>query len=233
MTFDKLSGPEQSQPEHEQHAQNRQQLSFIQRELIEFRPDIVDGGLREAVTEWLLDVQDARAQDPQEHISSTLSDIRRQYPMFRTRKHRDGTEAFPDACEDCEHYGIACPVLTDNDQIQRRERIMDNSETANELRRRLRDYAIDNGCLVMQEALSEVSESHEPLLKRGQLLLMAVEERVLFDNESEAIARAIAGDKTLDTADGLLNAELDFDALEEHGIDADGEENGVSLEGEI
>ncbi|ELZ96583.1 hypothetical protein [Haloferax sulfurifontis] len=225
MPIDTNVGSPNSRPDHEQHKRQQQRLSHIEEELLDMRPDIHDEDLRRAISKWLLIATRARAGDAEEHVSSLLAEIRRNNPMYRTREYDSGDACFPDRCKDCEHYGVACPVVTDNDQIDRRERIMETADSQSELRRRLRDYAIDNGCVVLQEELTDISETVQPLVEHGQLLLMAAQDVVFFQDESEAVARARAAKETLedlsvgsdaaDNLDDLDDLESQLEAAEE------------------
>lgn len=195
------TGADEAPAREQADRSNREQLAFIRTELSQLRADIRDDELREAVTEWLLRAQDVPAADTDDYVSSKLARLRRDHAMYVQPGHGDAEEAFPDACKGCPHYGTACPIVTDNTQITRRERIMDEATSAKDLRNSLRDYAIDNHCSVLLDVIRDLSEHHEPLLKRGQALLMAVEESVLFEND-EAVDRL--KDQLESLADGTL-----------------------------
>jgi len=185
-----------SNPEHDQRVAQRQQLPHLLAELTDMRADITDkdGGeaLRAKVTNWILRAQKAPSSNSADQISNVLASIRKEHAMYRKPRETDASAAFPDECKDCEHYGIACPVLTDNDQIKRRQQILDSTSTSNERRHKLQEYAIDNSCVVLQRELSETKSQLEPLINEGRQLLMAVEERVLYRNDSETVSRALA-----------------------------------------
>lgn len=204
-----------SQTDSTERTDTREQLRYVRRELMEYRPDIVDDELRAEVSSILVELNRLTAASTEDHIMNVLASIKVNHPMYRTEKHQDGTTAFPDKCRGCEHYGVRCPVIKDRGQRRRRERIMSDSSSEDELRRRLRDYAIDNDCRVIIESLEEVGETITPLLRRASLLLMAVEERVLYRNaEAQADAllshyREVAGDRTVEipSVDGGVGSE--------------------------
>jgi hypothetical protein len=215
----------------------REELRRVRQELTELRPDILDDELRGEVTSVLVELNQLTSASTEDHIMNVLASLKVNHPMYRTEKHQDGTTAFPDKCRGCEHYGVRCPVIKDRGQRRRRERIMSESGSEDELRRRLRDYAIDNDCRVIIESLEEVGETMTPLLRRASLLLMAVEERVLFtDAEEHADAilshyREIAGDRSVEIPsvdDPELPPESDADAVEHDANSAGVESNGAT-----
>lgn len=210
MNFDVAVGASNSLPDHEQEADRRRRFTYLKRELSEYRPDIPEADLRDQVTSWLVLAETVAVDSGREHVDSELSALRKDYPMYRTRRHESGVTAFPDRCEGCEHYGIACPVLTDNDMIAWRHRIQETAEDPETYRREMREYATESGCQVIHDALDVIEQKHDPLLQYGQLLLMQVEERILFDDESEAVTRALANMELGDVARDL-NLDLDGD----------------------
>lgn len=204
--------------EAEALSSRRQQLDYIRQELLKYRPDLVsDDGLREAVSSWLVDASEVPTATAREYISSELTDIRREYQMRISTDVSDPAEAFPDACRDCRHYGTACPVLTDPSQVDRRKRIMDSTKDPDELRYELREYAVDNSCDVLLDRLEHLRQDYGPLLRRGQLLLMDVEDELLLDDESEAVKRAMANEEALE---GAVSPET----LEELKAEAEGDD---------
>jgi hypothetical protein len=202
---------------------NRERLARVRQELLEYRPDILNDELRHAVTMWLLASSDIPTADTEDYITSTLMRLRDGNAMYEQATHSDGSEAFPDICEGCPHYGIRCPVITDVDERKRRERIMNRAGSSKELRREMKEYAIDNECQVLLNVIDELSESVEPLLASGRKLLMAVEESVLFtenDTEVAAILDAIDSLEDLDTANADLTdlaATADLERAAEDG----------------
>lgn len=208
--FDTHDPPNSAQTDHEELADDRQNLDYIVSELTRYRPDITRTGLKEAVTEWLLAARDMPAGSTREHVTDRLAEIKSRYPMYREPGLESVEDAYPEDCEDCTHRqrGHSCPVLTHNDQIRRRERIMETTSEPSRLRRRLRDLAIDNGCVVLQDTLQELKQDYEPLLKRGQLLLAIVEDMTLYQEESEAVRRSLAAEEL-----GVSPDDVDLDAL--------------------
>ena len=173
-------------------AEQRQDLSYIRSELVRYRADTMDEGLRAALTEWLIAARELPAASTREHVASELAAVRDGNEMYRQPSMTDGADAFPDRCSDCEHYGEVCPVLARNGQIDRRKHIFEEHDDPQRLRQALREYAIDNGCVVLKDALDDVEQEYEPLLRRGQMLLFLVEETLLFRDDGETVMRAAA-----------------------------------------
>lgn len=173
-------------------ARSRQNLEYIRQELIEYRPDITDSELRAKVTRFLADATDLPPASAREYIASELHEIRSHNPMYRETGMTDPTEAFPDSCKGCDHYGVRCPVLTQTAEIDRRERIFRETDDPKELRRKLREYAIDNDCHVIKNALDEIEQDHEPLVAEGMVLLMLVEETLHFGDHDESVIRMLS-----------------------------------------
>lgn len=172
-------------------SRSRQNLTYVRQELLEYRPDITDSDLRRWVTRFLADSTDLPPASAQEHISQVLHEIRESNAMFRETGMKNPEDAFPDKCRGCEHYGSRCPVLAENRGIKHRKRIFKETNDPSELRRRLREYAIEHGCHVIKDAIDELVEDHEPMLAEGQLLLMLVEEKLYFGDSDEELIREL------------------------------------------
>lgn len=200
----------------------RQFLGYIQQELTEYRPEIHDDELREAVNEFLIKAADVPMATAREFISAELADLRKDNDMMMGPGVRDASEAFPEECEGCEHYGINCPIMTDRAQVERRKAIMEETQDPDQLRYLLREYATDNSCDVLLDRLERISQNYGPLVREGQLLLLRVEDELLWNDESEAVMRAMASEEALADA-------VDRDTLERLKEQADGE---VAVDGE-
>lgn len=172
-------------------SRQRQNLDYVRQELIEYRPDIVDADLRTRVTRFLAESTDLPPASAREYISKELHDIRETNAMRRRTGVTDPEDEFPDRCKGCEHYGVRCPVLTKTSEIDRRKRIFRETDGPQELRRKLRDYAIDNDCHVIKDSIDAIVDEHEPIAAEGQLLLMLVEERLHFGETDEAVTRML------------------------------------------
>lgn len=194
-------------------AEQRQDLGYIRSELVRYRADTMDDGLREAITEWLIAARELPAASTREHITSQLADVRDGNAMYRQPSMTDGADAFPDRCEGCDHYGAVCPVIARNGQVDRRKHILEEYDDPQRLRQELREYAINNGCHVLKNALDDVEQDYDPLLRRGQILLFLAEEQLLFRDDGESVVRAAARRKMLpdDVDPEMLLARLNGD----------------------
>lgn len=200
----------------------RDSIEIIKKELVRYHGDIIDDGLRHRVQQWLLEANEVPGGNLESYVTGRLSELRSENAMYHQRQHDDGTEAFPEACKECPHYGSRCPVLTDNTQINRRKRLIRNADSPDDLRHELREYAIDNECVVLLDVLERLSDHHEPLLRRGIMLLAAVEESMVFDGD-ERVARLKAA---LDTLGDDPTADVISDLQDDLGVDED--ETGAS-----
>lgn len=211
INFDTIPDSPPHSDDASETSENRERLARVRRELLEYRPDVLDDDLRAAVTAWLLRAADVPAADTEDYITTTLMRLRQGNAMYEQSHHAEGREAFPEKCEGCPHYGVRCPVITDNDQIQRRERIMRAADSAKALRREMKEYAIDNECHVLLNVIADLSASVEPLLESGRKLLMAVEEEMLFDDSDEEVQRILA---SIDALDDLTDPDADLADLD-------------------
>lgn len=234
----------------------REILTHARSELMHYRPDIISEELRKEVTAFLMDAHDLPSSSTEDYISNRLATLRAQNEMFRTPDHDDGTEAFPEDCEGCPHYGVRCPVIKDSAKRRRRDEIMSSADDEDELRRRLRDLALDNECHVLLEALSEVSGQLVPMTKRAQLLLMAVEDELILDDPQQVAriverynrvvegrhmefpdprdledADTVSDLRSLDDLDRDPDSDLDSEADPEADANTDGEADLASIPG--
>jgi hypothetical protein len=206
-----------SDPDAEELAAQRQDLGHIRSELTHYRPDIPHDGLRQATSEWLVAAREESAESAREAVSSMFADIRDGNPMYRQPSMTNGEDAFPEACSDCEHYGNVCPALARTVHLDRRKRIFEEYDDPARLRQELREYANDIGCIRLKDKLAEVTEERQPLLRRGQILLMLVEEEILYASESERVLRAVARELSLSV--DINPAQFDYERLNGHPDD--------------
>lgn len=203
--------------------QDQADLRYIRSELMRYRPDIPGSHshLRKAVSAWLNQSTGVDAGSLETMVSSTLADLQSDNAMARQPTQTDGAASFPDRCQGCPHYGVACPVTTRNSQIERRERIPEQAADGNELYRLYQEYAIDNDCHVLMEELQQFEDGTGPLLEAGQKLLMATEDLMLFDDGDDTAARVVAArDAGPESFAKQVPTAEEIEAL---GADSDGE----------
>lgn len=196
----------------------KRDLAFIRSEMLQFREDLVGENepLREAATEWLNCARELPAETTSDHISRRLSQIARGNAMYRTpgTTNPQEEEFHPD-CEGCDHYevGSMCPIIADHRVKRQRKQLIEQADSPVELRTDLRKHGIKHGCHIILDELDIISEEYEPLLKRGQLLLLLIQDRLLRGEDTlsirSAIERAEAGvdtaipDDRYDTLEGI------------------------------
>jgi hypothetical protein len=233
-----------NQSDANRRAYKRQLIDYIRTELTRYRVDIINPQLQRAVTEWLTAVVDVPTGTLTERIGDRLMQIDAEHAMFRQPRMTDGKAAFPDDCRGCEHYGVACPVLTDRAQIARRKRLMREATDADDLRREMQEYAIQNGCHVLQEELQALRADYGPILAVGQFLLMKVESDFDFADESENVDKAIANARVnqntqfkslndaLDELRRVVEPDADVDADTDTADETDDEPDATGANGE-
>lgn len=213
-----------TETEIEALSRSRQSLAYVRQELMEYRPDLTDADLRSRVTKFLMAPGDLPPASAKEHISQELHDIKEDNAMYREIGMTNPENAFPDRCKGCSHYGERCPVLTETRAIKHRKRIFEQTNDPTELRRRLREYAIDHNCHVIKDAIDDLVEEHEPLLVEGQLLLMLVEEELHFGDTNEDLIRTLTNRVEQVQTERLQETSGDADAS------ADASDDGAAAE---
>lgn len=195
--------------DHEIHRTEREDLQHIRSELTRYYPDIPDShdDLREAIAAWKDVAYQMRSGDVGSAVSQRISTLAANHPMFRSIEAESSTDAFPDDCSECPHYGVRCPVVKDRTQKRRLERILDESETSEETIRRVRRFAIDNDCVVIPDLLENWTTDLQPVLHSGQTLLQAVEDLMIHKRDAEVVRRKVKaarrrGPSELDVDDG-------------------------------
>ncbi len=162
--------------------------------------------LLKGVTEWLVIARELPAASAREHISKRTAELTRGNAMYRTPGTTDGRDEFPDDCEGCPHYeaGAACPVFADYGTERQLQQIMEHIEDPVRRRQRLRRLAADNQCHILEDAVERVSTAYEPLVKRGQILLMVVEDRLIFHDAESEIEQSITNAMEFDISPGAF-----------------------------
>jgi hypothetical protein len=102
-----------------------------------------------------------------------------EYTMYNSSGVDTGTEAFPDECKECPHYGSACPVLVGPVEPEFRERKLADASTEAEQRQVFERQAVDTGCVRIPEFLEEWDNDYAEFVHRGEDLLHEAEEDIL------------------------------------------------------
>lgn len=126
-------------------------------------------------------------------VNSKLRELKRGNKMRDHRGVDDPTDAFPEDCKDCEFYGVACPMVGRHSVKNKRERIIRNADSDEELVNELTDLAIDWGCDVVLGVLEDFEGSSGELLQEGYQILFRATEVLHLDSESgDGVATAFA-----------------------------------------
>ncbi|QCC57201.1 hypothetical protein [Natrinema thermotolerans] len=162
---------------------------------------ISEADLQDDVLDWMDDADELPATSLLTQIETLLADFETENEMYATAVN--GAEDFPDECSDCEHYGVACPVLTNRyEEIERkrlRDRLRDASE--DETKRELRRYAGRNGCVAMLAEIEEWETDYSDLLERGRKLRRETF-HYLRPAEEHTYAEETVGEATADATEG-------------------------------
>jgi hypothetical protein len=158
------------------------ELASIRRQLSSQKVYLDDDELRSAVDEWIAESHElSDADSAREYVESSLEEMLAEHPMFNAPGIAHGSDGFPDACEGCEHYGSACPVLKDGIETRWRERKLEQAESDQAARKIYRQQAIDVGCHRIPEFLEEWDSQHSDFVAEGRELLRDVESALLGD----------------------------------------------------
>jgi len=155
------------------------ELTEIRRELREMRWYVEDDALRERVNDWIQESHDkGDADTAQEYVEQELNALLAENEMYHAPHLGRGEDGFPSECEDCRHYGSACPVLLDDVEVRWRERELEQADSEQEARRVYQQQAIDVSCVRIPELLEEWDNRHAEFIRTGQQLLSEVEEEI-------------------------------------------------------
>ncbi|WP_276257221.1 hypothetical protein [Halomontanus rarus] len=159
---------------HSSGERRRTELAELRRELRDKQSYLNDGreDLWEAISQWLLESHNVPIGSLRTMVRTELASLQDD-PLHKMYDHPevdDGTEAFPDKCKTCPHYGVQCPVLARHVSKQTLERIFDEADDDDELQAGLSPYAAKHHCHVIQDTISEWETGYAEFLSRGERL---------------------------------------------------------------
>lgn len=143
----------------------RQSLSRKYEYIREDNPELyreIDAWIRESV-----DLPDGSVGSA---VKSRLRELNKNNKMRDHRGVDDGEKAFPEDCEQCPHYGVACPMVKRYSVTRTLETILETAETDDQVIEQVTDLAIDNDCHVVLEVLDDYQQSTAEFLKAGYRL---------------------------------------------------------------
>lgn len=157
--------------------------------------------LQDDVLDWMDDADEVPATSILTHIETMLAEFETEFDMYAVNV--DGSDHFPDDCKDCEHYGIACPVITNRYEEIERERLHERLRGASEdeIKRELRRYAGRNGCEAMISEIDEWESNYRELLEWGRELRRETF-HYLRPAEEYEYAESELGETTADAMEG-------------------------------
>jgi len=164
---------------------------------------ISDPDLQDDVLDWMDAADQVPAASLLTHIESMLAEYETEFEMYAT--DINGESHFPDECRGCEHYGVACPVITNRYEKIERKRLRERLESAteDEIKRELRRYAGRNGCEAMIDEIDEWEGDYSDLLERGRNLRRETF-HYLRPAEDYEYADESVGEATADAMEGQL-----------------------------
>lgn len=183
-------------------------LLELRREL-RFARSYASDELTEKIADWTEESHHRHDADTaREYVEHRLNNLLQKYKMYNAPDVGNGADAFPDKCEDCQHYGAACPVLTDGIQDRWRDRKLAEATTEKDARRVYEEQSRDVGCVLIPQFLETWDSDISDFMRRGERLLREYEqeERNPVDEDDQGDQ-----DDDLDLEDEL---DLDLDELE-------------------
>jgi len=152
----------------EEAQQRRKRIDRIYEHLDDALALVTDHELQDNILDWMEDADDVPASSVLERVESKLAEFETKHEMYAVDV--DGERNFPDDCEDCEHYGIACPALTKRSERVERERLKEDlrGESEEKVKQELRRYGGRLGCVVIIDLIDEWEDDFEGLLERCQ-----------------------------------------------------------------
>lgn len=129
-----------------------------------------DPELYQAITEWCTEAIHGPVRGVRVLVRRRLSELARDNRMRDHRGVEDPSEAFPDACEGCPHYKVACPMLKNHLVKVELDRILEEFDDDVAARERIYELATRQNCHVLQDELEEFEDEHAGFIARGYRL---------------------------------------------------------------
>lgn len=123
------------------------------------------------IAQWCDEAREPSATGIRDLVRNRLSELKRDHEMRDHRSLDNPEEGFPDDCEGCENYGVACPMVKNYLVMTELEQILDSDEDPNVVMRDILDLASRKGCDVLMEAIDDWRGDSQGLLRRGERLL--------------------------------------------------------------
>lgn len=149
--------------------QERTEVTEIRQKLArnyeEIRTDAPD--LYEEIQDWIKESLSIPDGNVGSAVNARLRELKRGNKMRDHRGVADPEEAFPDDCEGCPHYGVACPMVKRHSVTKTRERYIRTAETDDELVNDLTDLAIEWDCHIVLDVLEDYQDQYQDYIAEG------------------------------------------------------------------
>lgn len=186
---------------HRQRADREETIEWLRSRLADREVYVEDDDLAQEISDWIAQTFDVPAGDVHSYIEQELLELRSDHPMYHAAGLEDSSDAFPDECEGCEHYGTACPVLTRTRYVERRQRLKERLERDSEaaVKQSWRELAIDTDCQIIVDRLSKWEHDYASHLEDGWRLYRDVRDVIRPTSEveqaKETVETTIGGGK--------------------------------------
>ena len=195
-------------PEHTSGEQRRSEVAELRRELRDKQSYLSDGReeLWAEISRWLMESYNTPVGSLRTKVRSRLAELQEdpQHKMYDHPEVDEGTEAFPEDCKGCPHYGVQCPVLARHISKKTLARHFDEAEDDDELQGRLSRFAADNHCKVIQEEIDDWQTGYAQFLQKGERLRMELNadiNNIDLDDVRPGIKESLDGEGDGDAAE--------------------------------
>ena len=157
----------QTNTESESTSHGEESLQWLRGALRDRVDYIEDPELKQRTISWIQASFNIPAGDIDQHIEARLAELEAEYKMYAHDGVEEGTDAFPDQCEGCPHYGGGCPIVTQSVPQDKLTQIADEADTQAEFKRGIRNLARRYECHRIPEWVAEWNTRYESTIVEG------------------------------------------------------------------
>lgn len=146
-------------------------LETLRGKIENLESSIQDADLKRRMRTWERESYEIPSGSVEAHVNRRIAEMEAEYKM---RNHDDvasPTDAFPDGCEGCPHYGGGCPIVTFPTPQDDLERITARAESAEAYKQQVRQLARDYDCHRLPEFITEFDTMYADKIEQGHALL--------------------------------------------------------------
>ncbi len=136
---------------------------------------IQDDDLKHRAVRWIQRSLQVPASTVSDYIDHQLSGMEAEYRMYNHDGVDDPTDAFPDSCEGCPHYGGGCPITTWRSPQEELDRIAESTADGAAFKREIRGLATLHDCHRIPTWISEWETRYEGLVEEGWDIYLSIE----------------------------------------------------------